>query len=168
MTSNNRHIIKSQQFIVEIENVNKADEFFRKVKHLQYDRIEDQINKVLNKYSEDGVSLIFDQIELDLGIVSDLKFEQEVTWKIEEALIEFFRNNISVNGKLKSGKRITDEKIYLEQISVYLTTGNFNWNKKDDLSHKAILKELIANQKGGDSNPYFKNWNERGCQKEND
>ncbi len=146
MNDAQNHIIKSQEFVVDIEDVNRADEFFRKIKHLQYDRIEEELEKVLSKYSEEDVTFLFDKIELDLGTVSDLNFEQEVVFKIEEALIEFFRNNISANGKLKTGKRISGQKNNIEQLRAFLTSGSYSWNKSNKVGHHDILKDLIQNK----------------------
>ena len=145
MKKSESHIIKSQRYEIVLDKASKAYEYQSKISRLQERHISVILQKVMDTYSTGEYLFQFDEIVLDLGAISVANFERELENRIEEAFMDYFKNNVNDNGTLKVGKR---KKIYhkhIEQFEFFLENGYVAWNTS--LSHqpieifKTLLKE---------------------------
>ncbi|MFT5779468.1 MAG: hypothetical protein ACI837_002427, partial [Crocinitomicaceae bacterium] len=143
MTDKSVHSIRSQEFQVDLSTKGRSDEFFQRITGLQSSRIKAIVEAVLTQFSEEGYTLSLDEVDLDLGTISEINFENEVAWKIEEKLIDFFRRNEYPNGELKIGTRRAEPAYLADQLYFYLSNGYFNWNKGKKLSHLELMDIVL-------------------------
>ena len=146
MSDKNPHIIKAQAFQIEIAAKEDAHRVQSNISALQSTRISQLIDRILNEYHDPDWVFAFDQVELDLGTVSKYNYENEIVYRLEEALINFLKQSISKNGSIRRGEKRRVEMRRLEQLEHFLEKGYMDWNSKSKESPAQLLNHLIANE----------------------
>lgn len=147
-----KHIVKSQVFQVDLDTREKASEIFDKIKTTANNRIWKRLDAILSNISNENQTFSFDQISLDLGNISLDNFENELEMRFEEALLDYFRMIISPDGQLKEGKIIDNTPRKLDLMESFLRKGYFGWNNNLKVEPADLLRELLVvkNKEVGD------------------
>jgi len=106
MIEGKEHIIGSQQFHVTSFDERNAYQYQSAISVLQESAIQDLIEKIFNRFSDPKSIYRFKQVELDLGAISPHNLDNELLFKLEEHLIQFFKSNIQSDGNLRKGEKI--------------------------------------------------------------
>ncbi len=146
MKKEDTHIIKSQQYEIVLSQSANGHAYQSKISQLQQHVIQPLLQKILDTYDMPEFVDQFDQIELDLGSISSYNFERELTYKLEEAFANFFKQNTYDNGSLIKGKR---QRIYykkIEQLRFFLSNGYIKWDAASAENPSSILASLLVAQ----------------------
>lgn len=138
-----KHIIKSQQYEIHLQDKAKASEFQNKISHLQSSKIQGVLQKIMDRYGSDKFLDKFDRIELDLGSIREANFEQELQLKLEETLSNFFKDNRFDNGSLRKGKRISLQNKYIDQFRFFMHHGYMTWDASSNQSISEIFENIF-------------------------
>ena len=74
----NKHIIKGQEFQIEIGDKKDAHKIQSSISALQSTRINALIDSILDSFDDPDCVFSFDNVELDLGTVSKYNYENEI------------------------------------------------------------------------------------------
>lgn len=144
MKQQKEHIIKSQQYHIDLEDQVEAYQVQSNVSLLQASRINSLIEGVLDQFSDQENIYQFDKIELDLGIIKKSNYENELVYRLEEELKRYFAYNIQANGKLRVGKAVKVRNKKLEQLEHFFLRGYLKWDASFHREPSIILKDLFA------------------------
>ncbi|MEX6627296.1 contractile injection system tape measure protein [Tenacibaculum salmonis] len=147
MKDNQTHIIKSQQYEIELNDSSEGYLYQSKISQLQEHSIQSILQKVMDRYHITEYLDEYDKITLDLGSISASNFERELTYKIEEAFINFFKNNTYDNGTLIKGNRRSIYKTQVDQFVFFLKNGYMQWDTPSATKPIELLKEALKNNK---------------------
>ncbi len=140
------HIIKEQEYEIDIENQEEAYELQSRISILQKSEIQDVLDRVLNRFDNSNFTYQFDLIELNLGAISKSNYENELVYRIEEELIKYLSYTIQENGNLREGKSSTHINQKLEALEHFLEKGYFAWNTSYHFSPSKLFNELVQTQ----------------------
>jgi len=143
MIDSTEHIIGSQQFHITSFDERNAYQYQSAISVLQESAIQDLIEKIFNRFSDPKSIYRFKQVELDLGTVSSHNLDNELLFKLEEQLIQFFKSNIQSDGNLRKGEKIIRYNEKLEQFEHYLINGFLKWNSSSSYTPQKLLHELF-------------------------
>jgi|GEM_PF-1749799 len=143
----NKHIIKGQEFQIEIGDKKDAHKIQSSISALQSTRINALIDSILDSFDDPDCVFSFDNVELDLGTVSKYNYENEIIFKIEEALTNFFNNAITRNGVMRLGRKISREVQAIDSLEHYLLKGYFDWNMNITRSPSSLLHKIVRKDK---------------------
>lgn len=138
----NNHIIKAQEYQIAFDDKSEAYRMQSSISALQTSRVNALLESILNRYSKNEVIYQFSKIELDLGVINKSNYENELVYKLEEALINFFKTNILENGTVKNGKKINSFKSKIEHFEVFILKGYTQWNTSLQTPSQ-LFKDLI-------------------------
>jgi len=141
------HIIKSQQYEIELNDASQGYAYQSRVSQLQEHSIQIILQKVMDKYHFSEYLDQYDEIVLDLGTVSESNFDREISYKIEETFIEFFKNNTFDNGTLIKGKRKPIYKTKIDQFVYFLKNGYLQWDTPSSIKPIELLLSALRNNK---------------------
>jgi hypothetical protein len=144
MIRDTEHIIGTQQFQITSDDEKNAHHFQSTISILQESRISTLLEKICNQFSDPYSIYRFKQIELNLGSIPPNNFDNELLFRLEEELIQFFKSNIQSDGNLRSGEKIILRNQKLEQLEHFLINGFLKWNSSSSTSPQKILHELIS------------------------
>lgn len=143
MEVSSNHIIESHVFEVELKDKERTNEFFDRIKSISYDELLEIIDDVLTGISIDGYTFQIDRVELEIGSINPDNFEYELRLRIEEALINYFKGAFAPNGRLTTGKTVTQELRLLDQFETYLKWGHYNWNTNKTTNPVELATTLL-------------------------
>ncbi len=141
------HKIKSQKFEISLEKEEEAHEVQSAISSLQESSIARVIEAVFDQFSEADVIYLFNTVELDLGTIQKSNYQNELVYKIEEALIKFFNDNLLENGGLRNGKKIVVKNKLIQVFENFLLQGYLSWNSSRSVDLNQILRELLSKSK---------------------
>ncbi|UTW67000.1 hypothetical protein KFE94_02470 [bacterium SCSIO 12643] len=144
MIEGTEHIIGSQQFQITSYDEKKAHQYQSTISVLQESSIRNLLEKILNRFSDPHSIYRFKQIELDLGSISPHNLDNELLFKIEEQLIQFFKSNIQSDGNLRKGEKIVLFNEKLEQFEHFLINGFLKWNSSSTYTPQKLLHDLFT------------------------
>ena len=147
MTTTNEHIIKTQEYRVSLKDRKEAFQIQSAISVIQESRINALLDDVMNKFSSKNRIYQFSNVELDLGVIDKSDYENELVYRIEAELTNFFKSNIRDNGNIRNGKRIDLINHKLEQFAHFLLYGYLKWNSISSQKPSEILEELSLNNK---------------------
>ncbi|MBD78255.1 MAG: hypothetical protein CL840_04980 [Crocinitomicaceae bacterium] len=137
------HIIRSYKYQIVLDDEKEARSMQSTISLLQESKVNSLLEKVMDHYDDKDSIYQFNDVELDLGTLAKSNFENNVLYRIEEELHNFFAFAIQENGNLRTGKRILLRDHKLEQFAHFLEHGYFKWDSKPTLSPSNLLTELI-------------------------
>lgn len=149
MNENSEHIIESQQYHIAMDKEEDAHQVQSNISLLQGSRINSLLDNILSKFSTADNTFQFNRIELDLGTISNTNYENELVYRLEEQLNNFFNTNILDDGTVITGKSIVRHDRKLEQFEYFLENGHLKWDSSSGQSPSVLLKELISENNNG-------------------
>ena len=149
MNENSEHIIESQQYHIAMDKEEDAHQVQSNISLLQGSRINSLLDNILSKFSTADNTFQFNRIELDLGTISKTNYENELVYRLEEQLNNFFNTNILDDGTVITGKSIVRHDRKLEQFEYFLENGHLKWDSSSGQSPSVLLKELISENNSG-------------------
>ncbi|WP_340065859.1 contractile injection system tape measure protein [Ascidiimonas aurantiaca] len=145
MKISGHHTIREQAYEITLQNEEKAQKIQSAISLLQESQIAQLIDRILTEFDEETHIYNFQLVELDLGVLSIDNYENELADRIEEALINFLRYNLS--GKTPhQGQKTSISTGKLEALRYFLQKGYFNWNTGSK-SPTSLVKELVYEAK---------------------
>ncbi|WP_303315338.1 contractile injection system tape measure protein [Flavivirga abyssicola] len=147
MKDTQTHIIKSQQYEIELHDASQGYEYQSRVSQLQEHGIQVILQKVMDTYHATEYLDQYDEVVLDLGTISESNFDRELGYKIEEAFIDFFKNNTYDNGSLIRGKRKPIHKTKIDQFVFFLKNGYLQWDTPSSTKPLELLTTALRNNK---------------------
>ncbi|WP_299836695.1 contractile injection system tape measure protein [uncultured Tenacibaculum sp.] len=142
MKNEQTHIIKSQQYQIELDDASKSYAYQSRISKLQEHSIQHILEKVMDKFHSPKYLDQYDEITLDLGTITAGNFDREIGYKIEEALESFFKKNIH-GGNLVKGKRKSIDKSYANQFLYFLRNGYLQWDVPSSKNPVLLLSEAL-------------------------
>ncbi|CAM1362691.1 conserved hypothetical protein [Tenacibaculum litopenaei] len=136
------HIIRRQRFELEIGDAAEGHAYQSRVSQLQEHSIQHVIQRVLDKYHSPKFLDVYNEIELDLGSISAVNFERELTYKLEEALASFFKSNVFENTLLR-GTRQPIHKTQVDRFIFFLKNGYLQWDVPSATNPVSLLKDAL-------------------------
>ncbi|OEJ98586.1 hypothetical protein A8C32_05135 [Flavivirga aquatica] len=147
MKDDQTHIIKSQQYEIELEDASQGYTYQSRVSQIQEHSIQNILQKVMDIYHVPEYLDQYNDIVLDLGTISASNFDRELGYKIEEAFINFFKNNTYDNGSLIKGKRKPIYKKQIDQFVFFLKNGYLQWDTPSSTKPIELLESALRNNK---------------------
>ncbi len=147
MSSVSNHIIKAQEYLIELDDRKEAHQVQSNISALQSTRINSLLDTILNSYDTENCIYQFPKIELDLGVISKSNYENELVYRLEEELVRFFNSNILENGTLRNGKKIKLYNSKIEHFEHFLLRGYTPWNSLTKQTPSSLIIELINDNK---------------------
>jgi hypothetical protein len=146
MTEEANHIIRTQQYQIQLEDEKNAYGFQTKISQLQTSVVNNLLDRILSDYSEKGYLIQFNEIVLDLGTVNNTNWEKEIPYRIEEQLTRFLQSAILESGTLRTGKKIKVQYRDIELLEHFLLNGYAPWNYPVHKRPVTLFSKLIAKQ----------------------
>lgn len=143
MIYDTEHIIGKQHYQITTEDEKNAHHYQSSISVLQETRINELFEKIFNKYSHAQSIFQFNQIELDLGSIPSNNFDDDLLFRLEEELHQFFLANIKANGELRIGKIVPLQNHKLQQLEHFLINGFLKWSSASKDSPQKIINELL-------------------------
>ena len=147
MKTRNEHYIKTQEYQITLDNKDEAHQFMSAISLLQESGVKGLLDGIMDKFSEKNSVYQFNTVELDLGTISKSDYEQELLFRLEEKLTNYFKANIRSDGTLRNGKRIVLNDHRLEQIEHFLVRGYLRWSASLAQSPSKLFNELMLENK---------------------
>lgn len=141
------HKVRSQEFQITIDNEQDAHHYQSTISLLQQSRIQGLLNRILSEVEDPHSIYQFNTIDLDLGNIPKGNFENELLYRLEEKLLEFFRKNVSESGSLRNGKRIAIGQQKIEQFKHFLDYGYINRDTNSAASPQSLLNDLLKEKR---------------------
>ena len=142
MKNDQTHIIKSQQYHIELDDASKSYTYQSRVSQLQEHTIQNILLKVMDTFHSPKYLDQYDEIVLDLGSISAANFNRELGYKIEEALSNFLKKN-TYSGTLLQGKRQFIHKTYADRFLFFLRNGYLQWDVPSSQNPIVLLSEAL-------------------------
>lgn len=142
MVASNSHIIRSQEFLIELDDKKDASGIQSGISLLQSTKIISIIDSVLSKYDDPDFIQIIHNIELDLGTVNKLNFEEEILYKLEEAIEAYMKLAVKENSNSKESYKISIGDRVVDDLEHFLINGYYKWNQTLTLTPSALLQKL--------------------------
>lgn len=137
------HIIKAQEYQIQLDDRHDAYQVQSTISKLQSTQIESLLNTILNKYEIADCIFQFDTIELDLGTINKFNYESELVYRLEEALIHYFNSILLANGELRVGNVLKLGDLKINQLEHFLLRGFIPWNSEINLSPTKLINEVL-------------------------
>ncbi|WP_075342966.1 contractile injection system tape measure protein [Tenacibaculum agarivorans] len=142
MKNDQTHIIKSQQYHIELDDASKSYAYQSRVSQLQEHTIQNILLSVMDTFHSPKYLDQYDEIVLDLGTISASNFDRELGYKIEEAFSNFLKKNI-YSGTLLQGKRQFIHKTYADRFLFFLRNGYLQWDVPSSQNPIVLLSEAL-------------------------
>lgn len=152
MSEKRRHIISKLRWRTSFDMKSKASECQLRISNWSHYDLPGELTDVFDQFSLPGQVLQIDKLELDIGPVSYLYFEEEVTKGIKNLLRtklgELLQQHKEMTGN--SGLKISDEiSADLQILQAFLLHGAIPWNRAhtDQTINELISTLLVNNSK---------------------
>ncbi|CAM1345277.1 contractile injection system tape measure protein [Tenacibaculum amylolyticum] len=146
MSKEQTHIIKSQQYEIELDDSTKSYAYQSKISQLQEHSIQGILQKVMDSFHSPEYLDTYDEIVLDLGTIAPGNFDRELGYKIEEAFTQFFQSN-KYNGTLLKGNRKLIHKTQIDKLLFFLKNGYLQWDVPSSENPATLLIEALQHDK---------------------
>ncbi|MEM7187910.1 MAG: contractile injection system tape measure protein, partial [Bacteroidota bacterium] len=137
------HIIGAQEYEIVYDDASAAHRLQTAISGMQDSRIDPLLDQILDRFSSDEFVYQFETVELDLGSIAASNYENELIFRLEEALTAFLSSTIYEDGKLRDGTSVATHFSLLSHLEYYLTHGHFKWNSNPGISTSATLQSLL-------------------------
>lgn len=146
MSKEQTHIIKSQQYEIELDDSTKSYTYQSKISQLQEHNIQEVLLKVMDSFHSPEYLDTYDEIVLDLGTIAAGNFDRELGYKIEEAFTQFFQSN-KYNGTLLKGNRKPIHKTQIDKFLFFLKNGYLQWDVPSNENPVTLLIGALQHDK---------------------
>lgn len=149
----NQHIIKKQVLEFKAPDQQRARELQELVSHVYKTKVTPLLNKICEKYDYDDSVIQIENLELDLGRLSEETLAEELPQKIEALFEEELSKRIYYLAQdgfknASSDTLISTGKSQLSSFTHYLRNGAFPWNGNPAKKQiNALFRELLKDCK---------------------
>jgi hypothetical protein len=120
------HIIQRQEIEINFTNPDDAMDLQNRIAEVFYDKIQPEIEKLLNEKFDKNHFASIDKLDIDIGLISEKNWEQELL----DNTLRKLKTELSVTDKLEIKQDDSQSENAFNSFMYFLENGFFPWNNR--------------------------------------